>query len=266
LATQSSGVGAKIGPELPGAFGDIDYLLQNILDPNAIIGKDYQQNLVETKDGQTLAGIMAGDDANTLTLKTLAGPVTIQKKEITKQTLLELSLMPEALLAGRSTEDVRDLFVYLARHGQVPILADANNMNDFFNGTDLSHWIASSPKAWKVENGEIVGRGEEKPVRLESDMVAKNVRLTCEITFKGPKANAFVTFGDTPEAASATMHDANQGVHFLLGNHEFVPFPPETGTIKMEVRHSAQGVEVFLNDKPAGPLPPVGTNKFARRI
>ncbi|HEV7404883.1 MAG TPA: PVC-type heme-binding CxxCH protein, partial [Chthoniobacteraceae bacterium] len=186
------GAGAKIGPELPGAFEDIDYLLQNIIDPNAIIGKDYQQNLVETKDGQTLAGIVAGDDANTLTLKTLAGPVTVQKAEITKQTLLDISLMPEGLLAGRSTEDVRDLFVYLARHGQVPILADANNMNDFFNGTDLSHWIASSSKAWKVEGGEVVGRGEEKPVRLDSDMVANDGSYTFEVALAGEDAKVMV--------------------------------------------------------------------------
>ncbi len=186
------GAGAKIGPELPGAFEDIDYLLQNIIDPNAIIGKDYQQNLVETKDGQTLAGIIGGEDANTLTLKTLAGPVTVQKADIAKQTLLDTSLMPEGLLAARSTEDVRDLFVYLARHGQVPILADANNMNDFFNGTDLSHWIASSPNAWKVEGGEIVGRGEEKPVQLDSDMVAKDGSYTFEIAVSGEAPTVMV--------------------------------------------------------------------------
>jgi putative membrane-bound dehydrogenase-like protein len=246
------GSGAKIGPELPGAFEDIDYLLQNIIDPNAIIGKDYQQNLVETKDGQTLAGIIAGDDANTLTLKTLAGPVTVQKSEIAKQTLLEISLMPEGLLAGRSTEDVRDLFVYLARHGQVPILADANNMNDFFNGTDLSHWIASSPKAWKVENGEIVGLGEAKEVRLESDMVAKNARLSCEITLTGARGSALVSFGENPEGGARPIRPG-EGVHFLLGGEELQPFVADIGTIKMEVRHSAKGLEVLLNDKAVFP-------------
>lgn len=254
------GAGAKIGPELPGAFEDIDYLLQNIIDPNAIIGKDYQQNLVETKDGQTLAGIIAGDDANTLTLKTLAGPVTVQKADIAKQTLLDISLMPEGLLAGRATEDVRDLFVYLARHGQVPILADANNMNDFFNGTDLSHWIASSPNAWKVEGGEIVGRGEEKAVRLDSDMVAKNARLTCDLTLTGANANALVSFGENPEAGAPPIHEAAKGLHFLVGGKEFVPFPADTVTIKMEVRQSEKGLEVLLNDQPALPPPVTATN------
>ena len=40
------GFGGKIGPELPGSFEDVDYLLQNILDPNATIGKDYQQTFI----------------------------------------------------------------------------------------------------------------------------------------------------------------------------------------------------------------------------
>ena len=174
--------------------------------------------------------------------------------------MLDVSLMPEGLLAGRSTEDVRDLFAYLGRHGQVPILADATNMNDFFNGTDLSHWIASSPNAWKVENGEIVGRGEEKAVRLDSDMVAKNARLTCELTLTGANANALVSFGENPEAGAPPIREAAKGVHFLVGGKEFVPFPADSGTIKLEVRHSEKGLEVLLNDKPSLPPPVTATN------
>lgn len=40
------GQGGHIGPELPGNFTDSDYLLQNILDPYAIIGRDYQQTFI----------------------------------------------------------------------------------------------------------------------------------------------------------------------------------------------------------------------------
>ena len=41
--------GGKIGPEIPGAIEDVDYLLQNILDPNAMIGEDYQLNSITLK-------------------------------------------------------------------------------------------------------------------------------------------------------------------------------------------------------------------------
>ena len=107
------GEGAKIGPELPGAFEDIDYLLQNIVDPNAIIGKDYQQTFIETKDGQMLSGIIAADDLTAVSLKTLAGPATVQRADIKTMEVSPNSLMPEGLLGALDEDSVRDLFLYL---------------------------------------------------------------------------------------------------------------------------------------------------------
>jgi hypothetical protein len=115
-----------------------------------------------------------------------------------------------------------------------------------------------------VEGGEIVGRGEETAVRLDSDMVAKNARLTCELTLTGADANALVSFGENPEAGAPPIHETAKGVHFLVGGKEFVPFPADTGTIKMEVRHSEKGIEVLLNDKPAFPPPVPAANASAR--
>ena len=115
------GEGAKIGPELPGAFEDVDYLLQNVLDPNAIIGKDYQQTFVQTKDGQIVSGIIAADDASAVTLKTFAGLVTVQRADIASIEVSPNSLMPEGLLAVMDEESVRDLFLYLRQKQQVPL-------------------------------------------------------------------------------------------------------------------------------------------------
>lgn len=189
------GVGGKIGPELPGAFEDVDYLLQNIVDPNAIIGKDYQQTIVQTKDGQVLMGIVAGEDASTLTLKTLAGPLTVQRADVSDVKLMEVSLMPEGLLAALSETDVRNLFAYLRRHGQVPVLLTANNANDFFSGVDLSNWVASKPDAWRVENGEIVGRGNAGRAEfITSDMAADDFRLSAQLRLSGADASAEIAF------------------------------------------------------------------------
>ncbi len=108
------GAGGRIGPELPGSFEDIDYLLTNILDPNAIIGKDYQMTFVKTKDGQTFAGIVAEDTERGITLKVLGGePIAIQRADIASTELSPQSMMPEGLLAPLHEEDVRDLFLYL---------------------------------------------------------------------------------------------------------------------------------------------------------
>ena len=115
------GEGAKIGPELPGNFKDVDYLLQNILDPNATIGKDYQQTTVEKSDGQFVSGVIVSDDAETVVLKTLSGNVSVPRKKVKELKTSELSLMPEGLMIGLEEPEIRDLFLYLRQSKQVPL-------------------------------------------------------------------------------------------------------------------------------------------------
>ena len=115
------GEGAKIGPEVPGSFEDVDYLLQNIIDPNAIIGKDYQQTFVETKDGRMLSGVLASDDADIVTLKTLAGPAKVSRVDIKSIEISPNSLMPAGMLNALDEDSVRDLFLYLRQRQQVPL-------------------------------------------------------------------------------------------------------------------------------------------------
>ncbi len=117
------GEGGKIGPELPGSFEDVDYLLQNILDPNAAIGKDYQQTFITTKNGQIVAGIIASEDERAVVLKTLGDPITVQRVDIAELKTSEQSMMPEGLLLALDEQGVRDLFRYLRQKEQVPLPA-----------------------------------------------------------------------------------------------------------------------------------------------
>jgi putative heme-binding domain-containing protein len=184
------GTGGKVGPELTGAYNDTDYLLQNILDPNAIIGRDYQQTIVKMKDGQMMSGIVTADDQSSVTLKTLAGPLGVQKSDVAEMTVSPVSMMPEGLLSAMSDDEIRDLFAYLRQHGQIPKLATPFNVNDFFTGTDLNGWHGSG-EAWKVENGEVVGRSSAKrPEFLVSDLAARNFRFSAEIRLTGADAAA----------------------------------------------------------------------------
>ena len=190
------GTGGKIGPELPGSFEDLEYLLANILDPNAIIGKDYQQTFVKTKDGQIVAGIVAEDTDRAIALKTLGGGiVTVQRADVASTEISPLSMMPEGLLTPLHETDVRDLFLYLRQKQQVPMLVTEANANDFFNGSDLHNWIADTGKmhaeAWRAENGEIVGAGSASvPVALTSEMLAGDYKLTAQVRVSGEKAAA----------------------------------------------------------------------------
>jgi len=185
------GTGGKVGPELPGAFEDIDYLLNNILDPNAVIGKDYQQTFVKTKDGQTVAGIVTEDTDRGIVLKTLGGTaVTVRRGDVASTEISPLSMMPEGLLTPMSEEDVRDLFLYLRQRAQVPMLITAVNANDFFNGSDLRNWTPSQG-AWRAKNGEFIGSGStDAPAVLSSDMVAGDYKLTAQVQLTGKDAAA----------------------------------------------------------------------------
>ena len=185
------GLGGKIGPELTGGYEDVDYLLNNILDPNAIIGKDYQQTFVKTKDGQTVAGIVVEDTDRSIGLKTLGGTVmTVQRADVASTEVSPLSMMPEGLLSAMHEPDVRDLFLYLRQKQQVPMLITAVNANDLFNGTDLTNWRPSNPAAWRVENGEVIGKGGANPESIVSEMVAADYKLTAEVSARGDKAVA----------------------------------------------------------------------------
>ena len=55
------GVGANIGPDLTGSNrSDVDYLLSNIVDPSAVIAKEYQPTVIITTDGRVVTGIVIG--------------------------------------------------------------------------------------------------------------------------------------------------------------------------------------------------------------
>src|SRR5260370_8789571 len=51
--------GGKDGPELTGSNrGDLDYILQNMVDPNALIPNDYRAWNLETTDPRPISGIL----------------------------------------------------------------------------------------------------------------------------------------------------------------------------------------------------------------
>jgi putative heme-binding domain-containing protein len=106
--------GAKIGPELTGSNrGELDYILANVVDPNAVIGKDYQLTTVETNDGRTAAGIVQRETPAAVTLVNMAETVTLSRDNIKKMDRLEMSLMPPGLFQTLPENEVVDLVAYL---------------------------------------------------------------------------------------------------------------------------------------------------------
>ncbi len=114
--------GAKIGPELTGSNrGELDYILANVVDPNAIIGKDYQLTTIETNDGRTAAGIVQRETPAAVTIVNMAETVTLARENIKKLDRLEMSLMPPGLFQSLQEDEVADLVKYLQSDRQVPL-------------------------------------------------------------------------------------------------------------------------------------------------
>lgn len=116
------GEGGKVGPDLTGSNrADADYLLVNIIDPSAVIAKDYQVTNVWTKDAEVLSGILTRDDAQAITIVTETTSTTVPRDEIETMKKSELSMMPEGLLVPLSKQDVVNLVSYLRHPSQVPL-------------------------------------------------------------------------------------------------------------------------------------------------
>lgn len=116
------GQGGAIGPELTGSDRhNLKYLLENILDPSAVVPADFRVSVLNLKDGRTITGVIPEQTERTLTVQTPAERLTIERTQIVKQAQLPVSLMPEGLLTALGDENVKNLIAYLMSNGQVEL-------------------------------------------------------------------------------------------------------------------------------------------------
>lgn len=114
--------GGAIGPNLTGSQRtNIDYLLENIVDPSASVGRDFQVQVITTDNGRTLTGIVVAENANALTLQTQNEKLVIPLAEIEERTPSPQSMMPEGILTPLSLDEIRGLMAYLGSREQVPL-------------------------------------------------------------------------------------------------------------------------------------------------
>jgi len=113
------GEGATIGPDLTGSGRrELGYLVENIVEPSAVVAADYKLSFVELKDGRVLTGLVGEKRDHTLSVQTLTEKLIIDRNDIQSIQPSALSLMPDGLLDALSTEEIRDLFGYLMTSSQ----------------------------------------------------------------------------------------------------------------------------------------------------
>lgn len=109
------GEGQNVGPDITGSNrADLNYLLENVLDPNAVIGKAYQLNLFTMKDGRVMSGVIKEENPTAVKIAMMGGiEFTLPQADIEKREVSKLSTMPEGLFDALPPESVIDLVKYL---------------------------------------------------------------------------------------------------------------------------------------------------------
>lgn len=116
------GVGRKLGPDITGSNRkNIDYLLENVVDPSASVGADFRAVIATLESGRVVTGVISEQNERTVTLQTEKEPVTLDRKEIEELKPTTLSVMPDGMLQNLTKEQIRDLIGYLMSTDQVPL-------------------------------------------------------------------------------------------------------------------------------------------------
>jgi len=115
------GEGGTVGPELTGSDrSNLDYFLENVLDPGATVGGDFQLSNVALKDGRLISGIIRSQDTSALTIQTANETLVVPRADVEEVATTRDSMMPEGLIDKLSSQELRDLYAYLASARQVP--------------------------------------------------------------------------------------------------------------------------------------------------
>jgi putative heme-binding domain-containing protein len=107
--------GEMIGPDLTGAErGDLDFLLSSLVDPSALVRKEYQAQTVALRDGRIVTGLIIDENDRQLTVIDSNRQKTVVARQAVEEIKpSDVSVMPEGLLDKLTDPQIRDLFRYL---------------------------------------------------------------------------------------------------------------------------------------------------------
>ena len=116
------GDGGTIGPEITGAQrNNVDYLLENLIDPSAAVAKDFQMELFLTESGRVITGLVTDESQQAIVIQTANERIVLPKNEIERRTQSTVSMMPDGLLQNLTSDQIRDLIGYLSSPDQVAL-------------------------------------------------------------------------------------------------------------------------------------------------
>ncbi len=110
------GQGGTVGPELTsvGAKYPKDEIITAVLYPSAKISSGYEPQVISTADGRVITGIVKNETGDAVEIEDVdAKRQSIAKGDIDERKQSDVSLMPNGLAEGLSSQDFADLVAYL---------------------------------------------------------------------------------------------------------------------------------------------------------
>lgn len=246
------GEGGQVGPDITGSNrANLDYILENAVDPSAVVSKDYMMSTIYTDDGRAITGLVMKETDSAITVRTVNDTVVIAKSEIEVRKLSELSLMPEGQLDQLSRADVRALIAYLAspsqvrlpripspidpKTGKVPGAIEAESMKIIgkTDGDPRSQQMGSFTKDKWSGNNQLWWTGQKKGSRLDLELsVAANgtyrvdTAMTCardygivELAIDGIPLGGPIDAYNSPDVVTTGLVSFT-GVQLTPGKHQ----------------------------------------------
>jgi putative membrane-bound dehydrogenase-like protein len=112
------GEGGTIGPDLAGSQRtNLDYLLENIIDPSASVSKDFLTEKFLLDGGRVVTGIVLDESDFAITVQTATEKLALPKSDVEERQPSKSSMMPEGLLENLSKSQISGLFAYIMERG-----------------------------------------------------------------------------------------------------------------------------------------------------
>ncbi|MEO7677344.1 MAG: c-type cytochrome, partial [Verrucomicrobiota bacterium] len=245
-----SGEGKDLAPDLTGmgAHGAAE-LLVHILDPNRVVEPNFISVSIETKDGETLDGIIAREGKADLVLRNAAGDVELSRKNIVSQKSTGRSLMPEGFEA-LGGEGLRDILTYICagesrfRIVDLKSAFSANSTRGIYSSADSVEESLKFKKFGMIKAGDVpfeianpattvagnnlivLKGGSGVAQTMPQKVVAKNVNLKAnKLHFLGGVAGWGWPWGDDklkglPVAKVTVTYAEGKADEFILKNGE----------------------------------------------
>ena len=118
------GEGNSLAPELTGSQrANLEYVLDNVLDPSALVPREYKVHVLRLADGRVVQGVVTEENSQVVTVQTANQTIHVPVADIEERKESPLSMMPEGLFDRLTQNEIRDLVGYLASPTQVALPA-----------------------------------------------------------------------------------------------------------------------------------------------